>query len=225
MDKLLNFGAYRMSEAFFRSKFRPGWIEVIAGCMFSGKSEELIRQLRRAQLAKQRIQVFKPEIDQRYSLDHVASHNQSLYPSIQVNSVDEILHLVERNSEVIGIDEGQFFENKIVEIANILADSGKRVIVAGLDTDWQGKPFGPIPHLMAIAEVIRKQYAICMVCGEPANRTQRLVADSSNILVGSSEAYEARCRIHFDPDFCHRLANQDSLTAKRNLQNPLDAQL
>ena len=199
-----------MSEGFVRHKINPGWIEIIVGCMFSGKTEELIKQLKRAQYGKQKIQVFKPLIDDRYSEDHVASHNQSLFPSTVVKSSFEILSNVDKNTQVVGIDEGQFFDDELVDAATALANSGKRVIIAGLDTDWKGRPFGNIPALMAVAEVVRKQYAICMVCGEPASRTQRLVAAQGDILVGSTEAYEARCRTHFDPDLSLRMAKLSS---------------
>lgn len=195
-----------MTEGFSRYKFRPGWIEVISGCMFSGKTEELIRQIRRAEFARQKFQVFKPRIDKRYSEDHVASHNRNLFPSICVESSKEILQHLEMNTSVVGIDEGQFFDNDIVTVATRIAESGKRIIIAGLDTDWRGRPFGPMPALMAIAEVVRKQHAICVVCGEPATRTQRLVASQGDILVGSTEAYEARCRTHFDPELSLRLS-------------------
>ena len=201
-----------MTDSFLRHKFRPGWVEVIVGCMFSGKTEELIRQLRRAELAKQKIQVFKPELDDRYSEDHVASHNQSLFPSQIVDRAEDILSQVEKTTEVVGIDEGQFFDDKLAEVTTILANAGKRVLVAGLDTDWRGQPFGPIPHLMATAEVIRKQFAICMVCGEPAVRTQRLVAQQDDILVGSGDSYEARCRTHFDPSFSARMKQKSPQT-------------
>lgn len=188
-----------------RYRFRPGWIEVIVGCMFSGKTEELIKQMHRAEYARQACQVFKPKIDARYSPDHVASHNKALVKATPVESASEMLALIERRTQVVGIDEGQFFGDDLMDVASTLADSGKRVVIAGLDTDWRGRPFGPIPNLMAIAEVVHKQTAICVVCGEPANRTQRLVAASDDILVGSTEAYEARCRLHFDPDLSLRL--------------------
>jgi thymidine kinase len=194
-----------MTDGFIRHKMNPGWIEVIVGCMFSGKTEELIKQLKRAQYANQKLLVFKPRIDDRYSEDHVASHNQSLFPSTVVASSFEILSRIQKNTQVVGIDEGQFFDEDLIDVASALANAGKRVIIAGLDTDWKGRPFGNIPALMAIAEVVRKQHAICMVCGEPATRTQRLVAAEDDILVGSSEAYEARCRTHFDPDLSLRL--------------------
>lgn len=203
-----------MDQSFLRFRQRPGWIEVIVGCMFSGKTEELIRQVRRAEIAKQKTLVFKPGIDSRYSSTHVASHNKSLLSSVVIESAQDIFAQVEKSTDVIGIDEAQFFGDDIVDVATSLADAGKRVIVAGLDTDWKGRPFGPIPELLAVAEVVRKQYAICMVCGEPATRTQRLIAAREDILVGSTEAYEARCRVHFDPELGQRMAQhtQPSVT-------------
>lgn len=210
-----------MSETYFRLSTRPGWIEVITGCMFSGKSEELIRQIRRAELAKQKVKVFKPKIDNRYSKDEVASHNNNKSPSIIVENPLEILHHVDTYTQVIGIDEVQFFSEDILKVIHQLAEEGKRVLAAGLDTDWRGEPFGPMPKLLAQAEVIHKQYAICMVCGEPATRTQRLVSDQQNILVGSSEAYEARCRRHFDPELSLRLGKASSIAQQKtdlNLQ-------
>lgn len=194
-----------MSASFTRHKIGPGWIEVIVGCMFSGKTEELIKQVRRAQYAKLRFQVFKPKIDNRYSNDHVASHSKSHFPAHVVSEPREILSLIDRHTEVVAVDEGQFFSDELIPICSALANAGKRVIIAGLDTDWRGQPFGPMPQLMAIAEVVTKQYAICMVCGEPATRTQRLIADQQDILVGSTEAYEARCRGHFDPELPLRI--------------------
>lgn len=194
-----------MAGEFGKFRFRPGWIEVVVGCMFSGKTEELIKQMHRAEYAKQAVQVFKPKIDARYSIENVASHSQRQLKAIPVESAEALLHLVERKTQVVGIDEGQFFGAELVDIATTLADAGKRVVIAGLDTDWRGRPFGPIPALMAIAEMVHKQYAICMVCGEAATRTQRLVAASEDILVGSNEAYEARCRLHFDPELSQRL--------------------
>lgn len=195
-----------MSESFSRHKIRPGWIEVIVGCMFSGKTEELIKQVHRAEYAKLKFKVFKPRIDSRYSIDQVASHSKNKWPSIVIDDAQSILAHVDRNTDVVAIDEGQFFGPDLIKAASVLADTGKKVIIAGLDTDWKGEPFGPMPALMAIAEVVRKQYAICMVCGEPANRTQRLVSAEGDILVGSTEAYEARCRSHFDPELSLRLA-------------------
>ncbi|MEK6556149.1 MAG: thymidine kinase [Bdellovibrionota bacterium] len=184
---------------------RPGIIEVISGCMFSGKTEALITQLRRAEIAKLRFQVFKPIVDTRYAIHEVASHNKTRFPAINVSSSAEILRKVEPSTELIGIDEAQFFDEEIVRVAQLLADAGKRVLVAGLDTDWKGEPFGPMPRILAVAEVIHKQYAICMVCGSPATRTQRMVAAQEQFLLGSTDSYEARCRRHFDPELSLRL--------------------
>ncbi len=176
-----------------------GWIEVIAGSMFSGKSEELIRRLRRAQIAKRKVQIFKPRIDDRYAEDHITSHSAMRIESQSVGSSRELLDRVESDTEVVGIDEGQFFDHELPAVCSTLADQGKRVIVAGLDQDYLGKPFEPIPQLLAIAEYITKTLAICMVCGAPANHTQRLVASSERVLVGAQGTYEARCRHCFDP--------------------------
>ena len=184
---------------------RYGQIEVICGCMFSGKTEALITQIRRAEIAKLRFQVFKPEIDTRYSNNEVASHNKSKFPAVNIRHPMEILDLVAPYTEVVGIDEAQFFDQQIVDVAAKLAESGRRVILAGLDTDWQGRPFGPMPELLAVADVIRKQYAICVVCGAPATRTQRIVAAESQFLLGSTDSYEARCRKHFDATLSLRL--------------------
>jgi thymidine kinase len=178
---------------------RPGWIEVITGSMFSGKSEELIRRLRRAQIAKQKVQIFKPAIDDRYSSDQIVSHSEMKIPSVNVSSSREMQSKVQRDTDVVGIDEGQFFDADLPIVANELADTGKRVLIAGLDTDYLGKPFEPMPQLLAIAEYITKTLAICMVCGGPANHTQRLVRSSDRVLVGASGTYEARCRHCFDP--------------------------
>ncbi len=173
---------------------RPGWIEVITGSMFSGKSEELIRRLRRAQIARQRVQIFKPVIDDRYSEMAIVSHSDMKIPSVDVASSAELLSMVEPATEVVGIDEGQFFDNGLTEVCARLAGDGKRVIVAGLDLDYRAVPFEPMPQLLASAEYITKTLAICMVCGGPANRTQRLVASHDLVLVGASGTYEARCR-------------------------------
>lgn len=156
--------------------------------------------MRRAHIAQQRCQTFKPRIDARYSLNDVASHDQNRLAAIPVTRAQEIAERAEAHTSVIAIDEGQFFGEDLVDVANALANAGKRVIIAGLDTDWRGRPFGPMPQLMAIAEIVRKQHAICRVCGAPATRTQRLTAAQEDVLVGSTEAYEARCRKHFDPD-------------------------
>ena len=176
-----------------------GWIEVIVGSMFSGKSEELIRRLRRAQIARQKVQIFKPAIDIRYADDHIVSHSEIRIASCAVPSSRRLLERVDTDTEVVGIDEGQFFDLELPMICNTLADQGKRVIVAGLDQDYLGKPFEPMPQLLAIAEYITKTHAICMVCGNPANHTQRLVASGDRVLVGAQGMYEARCRVCFDP--------------------------
>ncbi|HVL70125.1 MAG TPA: thymidine kinase [Vicinamibacterales bacterium] len=183
------------------SQARPGsgWIEVIAGSMFSGKSEELIRRLRRAQIARRKVQIFKPVIDNRYAEDHIISHSDMRIASENLSSSRELLDRVLPDTEVVGIDEGQFFDIELPAVCNTLADQGRRVIVAGLDQDYLGKPFEPIPQLLAIAEYITKTLAICMVCGSPANHTQRLVASSERVLVGAQGTYEARCRHCFDP--------------------------
>ncbi len=189
---------------------------MICGCMFSGKTEALITQIRRAQIARLRFQVFKPVVDTRYALDAVASHDRTEFPATNVKTAQEILHLVEPFTEVIGIDECQFFTNDIADVATALATSGRRVILAGLDTDWQGQPFGPMPQLLALADVIHKQYAICVVCGAPATRTQRIVGANGQFLLGSTESYEARCRKHFDPTFSERLKHSASRLAASN---------
>src|SRR5690349_6980093 len=176
-----------------------GWIEVIVGSMFSGKSEELIRRLRRAQIARQRVQIFKPAIDDRYATDQIVSHSEMRIPSRAVRTARELLDAVAPDTEVIGIDEGQFFDQELPMVCDTLANQGKRVIVAGLDQDYLGKPFEPMPQLLAIAEYITKTHAICMVCGNPANHTQRLVASGDRVLVGAQGMYEARCRVCFDP--------------------------
>jgi len=177
-----------------------GWIEVIAGSMFSGKSEELIRRLRRAQIARQKVQIFKPLVDDRFSENHIVSHSDMRIESENVHSSAELVSRVHEDTEVVGIDEAQFFDSNLPAACNRLADKGKRVIVAGLDQDYLGRPFEPIPQLLAIAEYITKTLAICVVCGEPANHTQRLVASSDRVLVGATGLYEARCRHCFDPE-------------------------
>jgi thymidine kinase len=182
-----------------RKQPQHGWIEAITGSMFSGKSEELIRRLRRVQIARQRVQVFKPIIDTRFSDSHIVSHSDMRLPSVNVRNSDELVKLVADDTEVVGIDEGQFFDLNLPAACNTLADRGKRVIVAGLDQDYLGRPFEPMPQLLAIAEYITKTLAICMVCGDPANHTQRLVPSSDRVLVGATGLYEARCRHCFDP--------------------------
>lgn len=179
-----------------------GWIEVICGSMFSGKTEELIRRIKRAAIAKQAVQVFKPSIDTRYTVEQVASHSGIYFKAEPVSDVGAIRGLLDVNAEVIGIDEIQFFEAGVLELCRELAQGGRRVIVAGLDLDFRGEPFGPMPFLMAEAEQVDKLQAICLVCGAPASRTQRLInGQPANyhdpiILVGASENYEARCRLH-----------------------------
>ncbi len=176
-----------------------GWIEVICGCMFSGKTEELIRRVRRAQIAKQKVVIFKPRIDDRFSKDLIVSHSEQSFLSTIVDDASEIPARA-HEAQVIGIDEAQFFKENLVGICEKLADSGKRVIVAGLDQDFRGRPFEPIPQLLAVAEYITKTLAICVVCGNPADRTQRKTRTSTErIAVGASELYEARCRKCFDP--------------------------
>jgi len=175
-----------------------GWIEVIAGCMFSGKTEELIRRIRRAQIAKQRVAIFKPKIDTRYSSDHIVSHSEVKLLSTTVSDPREILTLG-HDAQVIGIDEAQFFDISIIDVVEQLANDGKRVIVAGLDQDFRGVPFEPMPQLLAIGEYITKTLAICVVCGNPADRTQRTTKSSERVLIGAKDTYEARCRRCFEP--------------------------
>ena len=177
-----------------------GWIEVITGCMFSGKTEELIRRLRRAQIAKQQVKIFKPKIDTRFADDSIVSHSEQSLPSIQIKNINDAMELSD-DAQVIGIDEAQFFSEDIINICTELADKGKRVIVAGLDQDYRGIPFEPIPHLLAIAEYITKSLAICVECGNPADKTQRKTTSSERVIVGASDIYEARCRkCHYIPE-------------------------
>jgi thymidine kinase len=179
----------------------PGWIEVIAGSMFSGKSEELIRRLRRAEIARQKVQVFKPALDNRYSAEDVVSHSAQRIASERVQRAREILERVDPDTRVVGIDEAQFLDAELVAVCERLADSGRRVIVAGLDQDYRGQPFEPVPQLLAIAEYITKTRAICVRCGQPALRSQRLGASTERVVVGAGETYEPRCRACFeDPE-------------------------
>ncbi len=177
-----------------------GQIEVICGSMFSGKTEELIRRVRRAQIARQRVQVFKPSLDARYATEHVASHNGLRFIAVPVDSAEEIAKRLDPEADVVAIDEAQFFDESLVTLCDELADRGIRVIVAGLDMDFRGEPFGPMPALLARAEEVTKLRAICVRCGAPASRTQRLISgrpasyDDPVILVGAAETYEARCR-------------------------------
>jgi thymidine kinase len=169
-----------------------GWVEVIAGSMFSGKSEELIRRLRRAK-------IFKPEVDSRFSDNQIVSHSEMRHDSANSRSAAEVLAKIEPDTEVVGIDEGQFFDNELVNVANELARRGVRVIIAGLDQDYTGKPWEPMPQLLAIAEYITKTHAICMKCGQPANYSQRTFESEERVAVGASDKYEARCRRCFVP--------------------------
>ncbi|NNE44859.1 MAG: thymidine kinase [Gemmatimonadetes bacterium] len=177
-----------------------GWIEVICGSMFSGKTEELIRRLVRARIARQKVQAFKPSVDNRYAQDHVVSHDGQRIASVEVDSARHILLRVDDDTKVVAVDEAQFLGTDLVGVVEELAGSGRRVIVAGLDQDYQGRPFEPVPQLMAVAESVTKTMAVCMVCGGPANRSQRLVAATDRVLVGAGEAYEARCRACWTPE-------------------------
>jgi len=179
------------------NKNRSGWIEVITGSMFSGKTEELIRRLRRARLANQKVEIFKPIMDSRYSSNEIVSHDSSSASSIPVTSSSEILSLVNEVS-VIGIDEAQFFDSGIVNVCNILANSGIRVVIAGLDMDYQGKPFGPLPQLMATAEYVTKLQAVCMRCGNPSLYSFRKTKNNDLILLGEKEEYEPLCRVCYN---------------------------
>lgn len=186
-----------------------GWIEVICGSMFSGKTEELLRRLRRASIAHQKVQLFKPAIDDRYGITTVASHDGARWEGEVINDPSEILDRLEPDSIIIAIDEVQFFDDTVVDVCDALALQGKRVIVAGLDMNFRGEPFGPMPALMAKAESVRKLHAICMVCGGEASRTQRLINgtpayyDDPVVLIGADESYEARCR------GCHQVPHRN----------------
>ena len=175
-----------------------GRIEVITGCMFSGKTEELIRRLVRARFARQEVRIFKPATDTRYAVHDVVSHSKHRLPCVPVSRAADIPGQVGA-AVVVGIDEAQFFDADVVTVANQLADAGHRVVVAGLDQDYRGVPFGPIPHLLAVAEYITKNLAVCMSCGAPADRSQRLVHRDTRVLLGAEESYEARCRRCWDP--------------------------
>jgi thymidine kinase len=183
-------------------KHYTGSLEVITGSMFCGKTDELIRRLRRATIARQRVQVFKPVIDNRYSVEKVTSHAGGEFEALPIQRSAEIIENLQPDTTVVAIDEAQFFDPEIILVVQRLAEGGLRVIAAGLDTDFRGEPFGPMPVLMAKAEIVDKLHAICMVCGEPASRTQRLVNgqpayyEDPVVIVGASEMYEARCRLH-----------------------------
>ncbi|MEW9500851.1 thymidine kinase [Jeotgalibacillus marinus] len=196
---------------------QSGWVEVICGSMFSGKSEELIRRVRRAQFARQRILVFKPKVDDRYSEEAIVSHNGASVIAAPADGSSEIWEQVTPDTDLIAIDEVQFFDHGIIDVVTKLADHGYRVVVAGLDQDFKGEPFGPVPHLMALAEQVTKFQAVCAVCGSPASRTQRLIEgrpagyDDPIILVGASEAYEPRCRHHHEVPKGVTVANDSSI--------------
>lgn len=176
-----------------------GWIEVICGSMFSGKTEELIRRLRRARIARQHTEVFKPSLDERYSEDEVVSHDENAVTTTPVDAPSQI-QLMAGEADVVGIDEAQFFDEGLIPVCQALADEGRRVIVVGLDTDYRADPFDPIPELMAVAEHVTKLHAVCVVCGAPANHSQRIVPGEDRVLVGATEAYEPRCRQCFEPE-------------------------
>ena len=182
-----------------------GHIELIVGSMFSGKSEELIRRLRRAQIARRRVQVFKPRIDDRYHQTAVASHSSLTIDAIAVDEPEDVLRRLDDRTEVVGIDEVQFFDTSIIDVCEKLANQGRRVVAAGLDQDYLGRPFEPVPALMAVAEYVTKTLAVCVVCGAPANRSQRLVGVTDRVVVGTTHSYEARCRRCFEPELSRQL--------------------
>ena len=196
-----------------------GWIEAICGPMFSGKSEELMRRLRRAMIARKRVQVFKPVIDVRYSEDEIVSHTEMRMKSETIAKVSDILTQLDWRTQVVGVDEANFLGPELVDVATQLADSGKQVIVAGLDTDYMGRPFPPMPDLLTLAESITKTLAICVRCGNPAKHTQRLVESSDLIVVGAAGMYEARCRRCFEPG----LPKQESLDFGAAQPKPIDS--
>jgi len=192
-----------------------GWIEVICGSMFSGKTEELIRRLKRARIARLKVEIFKPAIDTRYDQNAVVSHDENAIPSIVVDTAEQIL-LLAGDAQVIGIDEAQFFDLSLVDVCQQLARDGRRIIVAGLDQDYRGYPFEPIPQLMAVAEYVTKLHAVCVVCGAPANHSQRLIADGQRVMLGAQDVYEPRCRLHFEPPQNNTPAPMSSTTHTRD---------
>lgn len=199
---------------------RRGWIEVVCGSMFSGKTEELLRRLRRARFARQNVALFKPAIDTRYDAEAVVSHDATAMPSEAVHTADPIL-LLAGDADVIGIDEAQFFGAEIVDVAETLARDGRRVILAGLDQDYLGRPFEPVPQLMAVAEHVTKLHAVCVRCGAPANHSQRIVASGNRVLVGEAEAYEPRCRQCFRPEAVEAVPVARSEAAQEPPPTPL----
>ncbi|GAB5519668.1 MAG: thymidine kinase [Rhodothermales bacterium] len=186
-------------QPFYLQHVHAGWVEVVCGSMFSGKTEELIRRLRRAKIAKQRVEIFKPSVDVRYSDEEVVSHDENAIASTPVHTASQIL-LMSAGADVIGIDEAQFFDLTLVDVVQELARQGKRVIIAGLDQDYLGQPFEPLPALMAVAEYVTKLHAVCVVCGAPANHSQRLVQGDERVMLGATEVYEPRCRRCFEPE-------------------------
>jgi thymidine kinase len=188
-----------MEPTFIGRNRKTGWIEVVCGSMFSGKTEELIRRLKRARFARQTVEIYKPAVDSRYSVSEVISHDENSIPSEVVDSAGQILLMVGK-ADVVGIDEAQFFDEDLLAVCQTLARDGRRVIVAGLDQDYLGRPFEPMPQIMAIAEYVTKLHAVCVVCGSPANHSQRIVSDRSRVLLGATDVYEPRCRDCFDPD-------------------------
>lgn len=188
-------------DVFKRKNEDGGSIEVICGSMFSGKTEELIRRLKRGQIARLKVEIFKPKTDNRYHETDIVSHNYNTIPSTPVENSSSIL-LLGSNAQIVGIDEAQFFDNELPEVCSKLADNGIRVIVAGLDMDYSGKPFGPLPAIMAIAESVTKVHAVCVICGKPALFSYRLIEDDNKVLIGEKESYEPRCRS------CYRLGKQ-----------------
>lgn len=210
-----------------------GIIEVICGSMFSGKTEELLRRVRRAQIARQKIQIFKPWIDKRYSSEHVQSHNANRLPSRAVEKARDILRMVDDNTRIVGIDEAQFFDETIVEVAQKLAYRGMRVIMAGLDLDFRAQPFGPMPKLLAVADEVTKLHAVCVVCGGNASRSQRLSrsgptptsANDERIAVGAHDLYEARCRICHEPEVIEAPATLPGILVQASVEAPSKADL
>ena len=188
----------------FMNQGNGGWVEVICGSMFSGKSEELIRRLRRAQFARQEVLAFKPHLDNRYTADEIASHSQMRATCIRISQASEILHHLLPTTQVVGIDEIQFLGIAAVPVVEELAKRGLRVICAGLDQDYKGEPWHPMPELMARAEYVDKMHAICLQCGKPASRTQRKVAGAGRVLIGTDDTYEARCRT------CHTIPDEEA---------------
>ncbi len=202
-----------------------GWVEVICGCMFSGKTEELIRRLQRVHYARICFQVFKPSVDNRYSKDCVASHNATHLSSISIGHSEEIFNHLQDQTRVVGIDEVQFFDQGIIDVVERLASRGIRVIIAGLDLDYRGRPFGSMPELLAIAEKITKLSAICVVCGEEATRTYRVTSSDEQVLVGASNHYQARCRRHHVYEKNHEVTKVSSRKTNKKFESQSEVAL